>query len=460
MEKINITGNPDTNVDWYADGERVNAAVLNRPIKQLAGFVNTLIDDHNSVELRPNIKPSLNLDFANGKSVDPRVTFTRPTIATYFDQNGILQIAQPNKPRIDYDPVTGECKGLLIEEQRTNLLPWSQKFDDASWEKYNVTVIPNAVIAPDGTLTGAKIIESATADTIKYVVQYPSSLLDDNSQFTVSVFAKAGERTVLWLESRTKQPTYPQAYFDLANGIVLGTAEGATAKIEPVGNGWYRCSITANTLTGTYGQYIVCGPAIASWLRQYTGDGTSGIYVWGAQFEAGAFPTSYIPTNGTQVTRAADSAVMTDANFSSWFNPNEGTFFADASVAAFSKNSVKEHPLLFVHDGAGVNFFSLRSWSEAGKLNVDATSRSNGVSVADFAGLKYDTSPVLFREALSYDANSFSFSANGSIEVDNNISLPVGLDRMIIGSTNIHIRRIAYWPKRLPNETLQVLTKD
>ena len=222
--------------------------------------------------------------------------------------------------------------------------------------------------------------------------------------------------------------------------------------------------MTANTLTGSYSQHFACGPAIASGVRQYTGDGTSGIYVWGAKFEAGAFPTSYIPTNGTQVTRAADLAVMTDANFSSWFNPNEGTFFADASVAAFSKNSIKDHRSLLVQNSAAAaaaNFFSLRSHSDAvGRLIVDAFSFSNGVYVADFGGLRYDTSPVLFREALSYDANSFSFSANGSIEVDNNISLPVGLDRMIIGSINIHIRRIAYWPKRLPNETLQVLTKD
>jgi hypothetical protein len=116
----------------------------------------------------PTVRPSLNLDFANSQSVDPRITFTRASTATRVNANGLIEVVASNSPRIDFDPATQVCKGLLIEEQRTNLLTYSENFDNAAWGKQSVTVNANAAIAPDGTLTADKLIESTT-NAVHYV---------------------------------------------------------------------------------------------------------------------------------------------------------------------------------------------------------------------------------------------------------------------------------------------------
>ncbi|MCP4789420.1 MAG: hypothetical protein GY881_04195, partial [Gammaproteobacteria bacterium] len=102
--------------------------------------------------LFPAVWPDLNLDFANSKELDPRITFTRSSVGTYVDENGIIQTAVDDQPRFDHDPATGESLGLLIEESRTNLLTYSEQFDQ--WDKgNNTTITPNAATAPDGSMT-------------------------------------------------------------------------------------------------------------------------------------------------------------------------------------------------------------------------------------------------------------------------------------------------------------------
>lgn len=103
----------------------------------------------------PDLRPSLLLDFANSGRVDPRITFSRVSTATYFDNKGVLRTAPAGVPRIDYDPATGECRGLLVEEQRTNFLRYSEEFDNAYWIKARSSITTNAVTAPDGTLSAA-----------------------------------------------------------------------------------------------------------------------------------------------------------------------------------------------------------------------------------------------------------------------------------------------------------------
>ena len=189
----------------------------------------------------PAIKPSLNLDFSNTKTVDPRITFTRASSATYFDEFGVMRTTSNNVPRIDHNPMTGECLGLLIEEQRTNLLPYSEQFDDAGWVKLQTTITPNTIVAPNGTLTASKIVNNTsnawhtlTRNGISFGIQTVS----------FSVYAKAGELSTLQI---VPNGTYfPTAYanFDLVNGTVSVSSGLDSASISSVGGGWFRCSIT------------------------------------------------------------------------------------------------------------------------------------------------------------------------------------------------------------------------
>jgi hypothetical protein len=283
----------------------------------------------------PNIRPSLLLDFANTRSLDPRVTFTRASGGTHFNAQGLLVTAGDNRPRFDHDPVTGQSLGLLVEEARTNLLLRSEEFDVSPWGPTRASITANvtATTAPDGTNTADKVVEDTTASATHIIAQAVS--YTSGVTYTISIYAKAAERTAFNLRAST-QSTFPgEAILDLAAGTVMNV--NGTGGIVPVGNGWYRCSVTAtasaNGTTGT-GLYIRNGGTLS-----YTGDGTSGIYIWGAQLEAGAFPTSYVRTVDAQATRAADVASITGSNFSGWNNAAGGTILARYSAGGWKTNN-------------------------------------------------------------------------------------------------------------------------
>lgn len=235
------------------------------------------------------MRPSLLLDFAKTKMLDKRITFTRNSKAGYFDRNGVYRMAAAGEPRFDFDPITGACNGLLIEEQRTNLLTYSEQFDNAAWNKLNSTVISNTVAAPDGTLTADKLVEDASSNT--HLLEQIATVSSGTS-YTFSIFVRAAERTSVLV----------QMYVGLSAGVVVNLTNGNTTNsgspisvsAVSVGGGWYRVSVTAtSTVTGT--GYFDVYPYNGS-TTNYTGDGTSGIHIWGAQLEAGSFPTSYIPS--------------------------------------------------------------------------------------------------------------------------------------------------------------------
>jgi hypothetical protein len=230
--------------------------------------------------------------------------------------------------------------------------------------------------------------------------------------------------------------------------LTAGTATG-DGVIQPVGNGWYRCSLfSSNTVSGASIAYVEI--TNDSDQRSYTGDGTSGIYIWGAQLETGSFPTSYIPTSGSAVTRSADVASMTGTNFSSWYNQGEGSFVASADrvdalpslqFTVLTTNGFRLPEFLFTNSG-------------------------NGRVFNNIAG-SYTTPTALTRATFgwSFDGTGASRAINGAGNsvttslTDTNAALYIG---NWLNSNNYrhngHISRIAYYPVRLPDATLQALT--
>lgn len=240
----------------------------------------------------PTIRPSLNLDFANSQTVDPRITFTRASTATRTNAKGLIESVASGAPRIDYDPITGVCKGLLIEEARTNLLLRSEEFDNASWAKINVTVTANAATAPDGAVTADKVVVNDTISSTGAYLSQGVTKAATATTYTLSYYAKAAEKGGLriYVCDSATSANFANASFNLITGAVsVAASTGGTftaASATPAtdcGNGWYRCTLTFTS--GTETNLAIRPIVLNSDGTSFTGDGTSGIYIWGAQLE-------------------------------------------------------------------------------------------------------------------------------------------------------------------------------
>jgi hypothetical protein len=242
---------------------------------------------------RSNSIPANDIDLLSGV-LDPRISLTRASSATRTNASGVIETVLSNVARFDYDPVTLAPKGLLIEEQRTNLLTYSSEFDNAAWTKgVGVTVTANAITSPDGTTTADLI--SAPQDLGCY-----ENVLSIGTGVTVtnSVCIKAGTATQLLF--RDDLGAGRHIAINPATGQITGSSGNVIASGSVnIGNGWYRYFMTYATDSGN----------ARSWVRNNT-TGTLTYYLWGAQLEVGDSPTSHIPTNSATVTRAADIPVL------------------------------------------------------------------------------------------------------------------------------------------------------
>lgn len=360
-------------------------------------------------------------------------------------------------PRFDYDPVTLAAKGLLIEEQRANLLLQSETFDSGTWSKFQATITANAAVSPDGTADADALVEDANTGT-HFCQQFFT--FANATAYTMSAYVKAGTRA--WCTLLFPSAAFGSSvgsYFNLSGAGALGAAVGSpTARtITAVGNGWYRVTVTATT-TAAAGGNLPISAASADNTNSYAGvNGTTALFLYGAQLEAGAFATSYIPTVASQVTRTADQCSIVAPNFAPWYNQSEGTFVFEGTVL-------------------GATGFS---WPVVASDNTAANRLGmyrSGIAVAGFiiasnvTQMEVATTSVVanvpFKIGVAAQANSGNFSFNGNIgSTDTTITMPV-VNKISLGSSasgaaeylNGHIRSIRYYPTRLSNAQLQALT--
>jgi len=366
----------------------------------------------------------------------------------------------------------GQSLGLLIEEQRTNLVTYSSDFSNGIWGKVNSTITTTSNIAPDGTQTTQSLIESVT-NSRHFVYQLKSIIA--TSIYSASVYIKAGVRRYATLGLKNNVPSLLYAInIDLLTGVITNTTSGGSptgisSAVVPVGNGWYRCTISMTSITGDTAFYSAIGisnspsPSWSDECASYQGDGYSGIYIWGAQLEAGSFATSYIPTpSNATVTRFADSASMTGVNFSSWYNQSEGSTFFEWNSYGSSDPTM------------GIKF---DSGSDVNRIQIGATTKT-GLALRTYIttnnitqlSLIFGTTAInLFsKSALSWSSSSciayWNATTNSYIGT---ISLPI-VNRLMIGcdfapgvtgQINGHIRKLTYYPKALTSTQLKGLTK-
>jgi hypothetical protein len=378
------------------------------------------------------------------------------TVGEYIPTTSTINSA----PRFDHNPTTGESLGLLVEEQRTNLLLQSEGFS-TTWTPTNTTVSTNQIVAPDGLTTADKIVEAAT--TTEHSIRQDTAS-QSTGTYTISIFAKAGERSNLQFVSTGVLGGF-RANFDLANGVLGSVDAPLTASIRPYPNGWYRCIVTATSSTSgaLRAQWNIVTSSTAARVESYAGDITKGLFLWGCVVEAGAFPTSYIPTTTAAVTRSADVASISGSNFSGWYRQDEGTVFISARTNA-THGGVNGFPRIYaISDGTNDNVIQnyyrvLSGYTDAGY----------GVTTLTVAQASFDTNNERNGQSLStvYANNDFAFVINGSlVSTDNTGTVPtvsqlrLGARGTGLNPLNGTIRRLTYWPQRLPNETLQAVTQ-
>ena len=278
------------------------------------------------------VLPRLALDFKNNSYVldtgsvsfdaaftagSPKLTYACSSTSTMVNSSGNIVSVAAGTPRVGHHVHNGSSfvnEGLLIEsEARTNLVAYSIP-NATNWSPIRATISENVseTVAPDGSQTASKGIENTASGThrIDFVVT-----LTDTNTYTYSIFAKAAERSMIAMEIGNSAVTGNFARFDLSSGSVAAEGGTVTSSIENFGNGWYRCRVTA--AAGTTDRILIGIFDGAS--QSYTGDGSSGVFLWGAQLEENPTPSSYIPTTGATATRAAQTLAVPPAAFG-WNN--------------------------------------------------------------------------------------------------------------------------------------------
>jgi len=376
----------------------------------------------------PTVRPTLDLAFAQTKVLDSRVTFTRASTATYVGADGLIKTAAVNEPRFDHNPATGESLGLLVEEARINSLTYSQA--SAGW--LATTMLDNAGIAPDGTNTAMLATDNAG---FRYSL--------GAGTLTYSFFVKQGTSStvrLIWAGYGGIDWTFT---FSTQSLVVAGAWFNASVVRYP--NGWYRISATTSSRDSYY--YYLYADSVSSTF-----------YLWGCQGEAGAFPTSYIPTTTAAATRAADVASITGSAFSSWYRQDEGTFYGDV----FRELAVPASAFPVIVDcrtGSNINQFSYVTEAIAGTfISVSGVTQSELYPVV-IAGARRR------KIASAFASNNFAAAANGGVVLTDAVGSVPAVSSMSIGSVNNNsqflngtIRRLTYWPVRLTNAQLQTIT--
>lgn len=352
----------------------------------------------------------------------------------------VLKTAAAGVARFNHNPATGESLGLLIEEQRTNLFTYSEEF--LNWNVDGSVITSNVVIAPNGLLV-ADTIGIGTGNNRTF--QFDNSGVTGSHVFSIFVKTQLGASLQIGFNGGISPGVV--ATINTDTGAVTGFSS-ATSSLA--GNGWFRIffPINISSAAGNSSYITIVAPGLA-------------VAIWGAQLETGSCATSYIPTVAAQVTRAADSASMTGANFSSWYRTDEGAMYAEGTFA--NSETTVDSSFSAVSDGSSSNFLLLNNYGTRSQAVV----QSGGASVANFVtATGIIPSNTAIKVAVSYKANDFAgATAGGNFQTDSSGAVPIGANVLYLGANQTNsakangtIKKLAYYPKRLSNVELQALT--
>jgi hypothetical protein len=331
--------------------------------------------------------------------------YERNGYATRVRKDGLIEeLTVDDTPRLDW--LNSNCPSLLLEPQRTNLILYSEEFNSGFWVKTRTTITANNAISPNGELTADKLTGDGTGTS--YV--YDGNSFTSGLNYAISIFVKPINVTTFVIQNFTEFGT---ATFDIQNGTLSGVSGSLISQdIENYGNGWYRCSaIYSCTSTGSKN--------IGYGIQNYDGEQ---FYLWGAQVEEGAYPSSYIKTEASAVTRLKDECL--NGGDSDLFDITEGTFFVD--VTPYKSDS--SFTSISLNDDSANNRVEMFFYGGTNQVRFILAGSGSGLSLDNYQSITYNARNKM---AVTFNGSTAKVYLNGSLEhTDTSIDAMIGLDRL------------------------------
>ena len=423
--------------------------------------------------------PTLVFDFVNGTRVDPRISFTRSTSATFFAANGFIAYANTNIPRFEY--TSGVNRGLLIEDQRTNIYRGSVTLD-VSQTGTNLTYVANTT-SPDGTNNA--IVVGNSIDLASLISPSRDAYVR-NSVYTKSIFAKAiaGSNNI-YFQAIVNATHYAVASFNLTTGVASGDANTRVSMVS-VGDNWWRCIQTfktdpSATLVGD--SFFIGGYGATNVPTQMA--------VWGYQSEQGTEATSLIvtPVNSSATRTRDDVRVPINAN-ATWYNSSTGTCYGEYTIKAQGRATFDNvgytpgYPQFFGFVGGDPNNVIMghfQGWaSQANSLGGATTGpiaflnynnpTANGTG--NFTNVDTGLTPSQLvsigstvKAAFSYSSNNMIYGANGVTGTTSYVNANPTVTSLFLmqeGRFQLqpsgYFKKFVYYPSKLTAAQIQFLT--
>ena len=377
--------------------------------------------------------------------------FTRASSATVVNKAGLIETVGSGEPRIDF---SNDAKGaLLLEPSRSNLVTYSEDFSDAYWAKSGLST-PSGFVSPDRTNNAYKLVEDTS--TGEHVIYKVSIGYTSGATLSYSFFAKKGERNVIQTYNYIGGGYHNGANFDLSTGIVSNEVSGSGTMLE-LDNGWYRCEFTSLATVGQSSTNVAFRILNSADENNYTGDGTSGVYIYGAQLEVGSYATSYIPNfgNSAGATRSADAC--NNGGNEQVINSTEGVLYAE-----FKNTDTSNYKLMSISDGTGNNRVFVGTRLNTGYIYYFVV--AGGATQASY--ISTQLADNFTKVAVKFKANDFSFWINGlEVSTDLSGSVPIGLNVIQFNGGsgtldfNGNCKDLRVYNTALTDSELQALTK-
>ena len=414
---------------------------------------------YGSVQYTGDGTSSIDIAFAS-LSTTGATDYNATTTQIHREYAPTLQTAAINAPRFEHSAsdsaseAIGQSRGLLIEGQATNYLAGSATIGGTYWGSIGATSHLNSAVAPDGTLTATKLVENSSGGT-KYF--YSNNFTPAASTtYTCSVYVKPNGRNYCLLYTNIGGANQ-SSMFDLVTGATSNLSGSGTNQATQCGNGWWRISMTVTTSSTLTHNFQILTATDATTIN-YTGNGYSGLLCWGAMLEQSSFPSSYIGTTSSAVTRASDSAAMdlTQAGFNGGAVSIVGEFApVDASVGGSLR-------VLSLSDGSDTE--NIRTHMNNSRMYSVVRSGAANTAVGYNSNALNDGEAVKF--GLAVDTNSLIASTSGFNSLGTTGAvLPDGATRLGIAQNNSgaqtldsHWKSIRVYGEPLSLTNLQALT--